>query len=412
MNTRQTHEASALIVNLQDRRIGTLSRRPGERNLFTFDDHYVRDLSRPTLSLSFKAMLDRNAVETRPVNTRVPPFFSNLLPEGPLRAYLANGAGVKPMREFPLLRAFGLDLPGAVSVVPTATESAWDIPIDSEPAYRFSLAGVQWKFPALRDASGRFSVPTRGVGGSWILKLPSSRYPAMPENEFVMMEFARRIGIAVPRLKLLPVSQIVGLPHGIRKGIADENATALAVKRFDRMPGGRRVHVEDFAQVFAQFPERKYERRSSENIAAVLLTEIGEKAVIEFIRRIVFSMLIGNGDMHLKNWSLIYRNGQVPELSPAYDFVSTVPYLPKDKLALSFGGSKEMGSISSDRIRRFADKTVLAPGPLWRSVKETIDEIAETWRDYGRSDILPHHVFESVNNHLKSVRKSALMASI
>jgi len=61
--------------------------------------------------------------------------------------------------------------------------------------------------------------------------------------------------------------------------------------------------MEDFAQVFGEFPNDKYKRHSYTNIAAVLWAEIGEDAILEFVRRLVFSVLIGNADMHLKNWS-------------------------------------------------------------------------------------------------------------
>ena len=73
------------------------------------------------------------------------------------------------------------------------------------------------------------------------------------------------------------------------------------VERFDRTPEGGRIHMEDFAQVFGVFPNGKYDKHSYANIAAVLAAEIGEGAVIDCTRRLAFSVLIGNADMHLKN---------------------------------------------------------------------------------------------------------------
>ena len=75
-------------------------------------------------------------------------------------------------------------------------------------------------------------------------------------------------------------------------------------------------------------------------------TLTGEKGLVDFIRRLVFSIKIGNGDMHLKNWSFIYTDGKKPQLAHAYDFVSTVPYIPNDSLALSLAETKDMGGIS------------------------------------------------------------------
>ena len=201
---------------------------------------------------------------------------------------------------------------------------------------RFSLAGVQLKFSAVMEATGGLTVPADGIGGSWIVKLPSARFPAVPQNEFVTMGLARRIGIPVPRTRLVPVHEIVGLPDDV----AAVGDLAFAVERFDRGPGRSRIHMEDFAQVFGLYPERKYGRRSCAGIASVLSAEAGPEAVEDFVRRLAFSVLTGNADMHLKNWSLVYADGVTPSLSPAYDLLSTIPYLPNDRFALTFGGTK------------------------------------------------------------------------
>jgi hypothetical protein len=81
------------------------------------------------------------------------------------------------------------------------------------------------------------------------------------------------------------------------------------VKRFDRVPQGP-VHIEDFAQVFRVFREDKYKKASYRNIAEVIAAEAGNDGVAEFVRRLVFNTLIGNANMHLKNWSLIYPDGR------------------------------------------------------------------------------------------------------
>ena len=120
-----------------------------------------------------------------------------------------------------------------------------------EAALRFSLAGVQLKFSAVMEASGGLTIPAGGMGGSWIVKLPSARFAAVPENEFAMLELARRAGIAVPENRLVDMAEIKGLPQEART----VGGKALAVQRFDRRPGGEPVHMEDFAQVFGLFPE-------------------------------------------------------------------------------------------------------------------------------------------------------------
>src|SRR5271157_625709 len=331
---------NALAVNLHGRQIGIINRLAGDRHLFSFEQEYVDDPNRPTMSLSFKGQPGGLVTAVRPVGRRVPPFFSNLLPEGHLRTYLAEQAGIKPEREFFLLAMLGADLSGAVTVAPL---TAGGHPVELEntddqenagqrDVLRFSLAGVQLKFSAVMEASGGLTIPAHGVGGSWIVKLPSAQFHAVPENEYVMLELARAAGMLVPEIRLVPVSGIRNLPEAA----ARMRGKALAVRRFDRVAGtggsiGKnklRIHMEDFAQVFGLFPDDKYGRRSYANIASVLWAETGEEGTYEFVRRLVFSVLIGNGDMHLKNWSLLYPDERAPVLSPAYDLVATLPYIP------------------------------------------------------------------------------------
>ena len=75
------------------------------------------------------------------------------------------------------------------------------------------------------------------------------------------------------------------------------------------------MHIEDFAQVFGVYREDKYKKASMRNIAAVIAAEGSDEDIREFIRRQTFSTLIGNGDMHLKNWSLIYPDQRNAALS-------------------------------------------------------------------------------------------------
>jgi serine/threonine-protein kinase HipA len=343
------------------------------------------------------------------VNPRLPPFFSNLLPEGHLRTYLAQRAGVKPEREFFLLTALGADLPGALTAMPLETDEHAADRADhdqhhddnrrNDTALRFSLASVQLKFSAITEASGGLTVPADGMGGSWIIKLPSARFPAVPENEFVMLELARAVGITVPLIRLIDVREIRGLPDDAGR----VEGKALAVQRFDRGPGGQRVHMEDFAQVFGLFPDDKYARRSYANIAAVLWAETGEAGTYEFVRRIAFSVLIGNADMHLKNWSLLYPDGRAPVLSPAYDYVATLPYIPGGRLALNFGGSRTLSEISSDQIRRFADTARLPASPVSQLVTETVERTAEAWKALGHKELLPGEMRKAIDRQIQTV---------
>jgi serine/threonine-protein kinase HipA len=403
---------NALAVNLGGRQIGVINRLAGDRQLFSFEQDYVDDPDRPTLSLSFKGRTGGLVTTVRPVTARVPPFFSNLLPEGHLRTYLAEQAGVKPEREFFLLAALGEDLAGAVTVTPAdAGKHDDDHHHDDEhgeddhkkdeeregSVLRFSLAGVQLKFSAVMEASGGLTIPAHGVGGSWIIKLPSTQFPAVPENEYVMLELARAVGITVPAVKLIPVEEI----HGLPQDAARIKGKALAVQRFDRAPGGQRIHMEDFAQVFGVFPNNKYEGHSYANIASVLWAETGDEGTYEFVRRLVFSVLIGNADMHLKNWSLLYPDSRKPVLSPAYDFVATLPYIPGDKLALSFGGSRSLDEITVDQVRRFTDTAGLPVKPVWEIVGETVARTAAVWKTLPHKDLIPAATLKIIEGHMQ-----------
>lgn len=407
----ELQKLNALGVHLHDRRIGIINRLAGDSHIFAFEQDYIDDPNRPTLSLSYKSRTGGLVTTVRPVSRRLPPFFSNLLPEGHLRDYLAQKAGVKKEREFYLMAVLGADLAGAVTVQPMdGGESEHDHDHDlhqhhedkdqqQKNVLRFSLAGVQLKFSAVMEASGGLTVPAHGVGGSWIVKLPSMQYASVAENEYAMLELARATGIQVPPIRLVPVAEIEGLPPDV----ARLKGSALAIERFDRAAGGRRIHVEDFAQVFGLFPDDKYGERSYANIASVLWAETGEEGTYEFVRRLVFSVLIGNGDMHLKNWSLVYPRGRKPVLSPAYDFVSTLPYIPGDTLALSFGKTKSLEGVTVDQVRRFADTGRLPMKPVMDIVRDTVGKTQLGWKELPQKDLLPQDILKVIDGQIANV---------
>ena len=94
-------------------------------------------------------------------------------------------------------------------------------------------------------------------------------------------------------------------------------------------------------------------------IAEVVAAEGGNEGIAEFIRRLVFNTLIGNADMHLKNWSLIYPDRRRAALAPAYDFVSTIQYIPDEKAALNYSRTKRMDQFSRDELAHLAGKARL-----------------------------------------------------
>lgn len=395
-----------LDVRLGEIIVGKLTLLAGDRAFFTFEEVYLKDANRPILSQSFFTQTGDLIPETRTIQTRLPPFFSNLLPEGHLRNYLAAKGGIKPSREFKLIELLGEDLPGAVIIKSVSGASALqEKEVETQKSleqapYRFSLAGVQLKFSALAESTGGLTIPANGIGGDWIIKLPSQNFAYVPENEWSMLHLTRNVGISVPENKLIDIGEIKGLPDfGVLAG-----TKALAVKRFDRGTSGKRIHIEDFAQVYGVFPDDKYGKVSYTNIANMVWTLTGEKGLIDFVKRLVVTIFIGNGDMHLKNWSFLYPDGKTPELAPAYDFVSTIPYIPDDQLALNLSGTKEMTAIDITHFQKLATKALVPEFLTVKTVKETIEALREVWSEKQKDYPLPKEILTRINQHIKRLK--------
>ncbi len=372
-----------LNVYLNDVEVGTLTLLPDDRTLFAFSESYINDAGRPTLSQWFKTPLGDLKIEEKiRSQAMLPPFFSNLLPEGHLREYLAKKVDVKPEREFFLIAALGKDLPGAVRIRATDTMGD-DQGIEQnfvetgKSLLRFSLAGVQLKFSAVMEPAGGLTIRADGADGSWIVKLPSNSFLHVPEAEFAMLTLARRIGITVPEFKLVPTTSIQGLPADINVPAGD----SLVIERFDRRSDGARIHMEDFAQVFGLYPNQKYESASFDRIGFVVLSECGEEDFLEFIRRLVFTLAIGNGDMHVKNRSLLYEDPRLPRLSPAYDFVPSILYIPGDDLGLRLGGAKAFQDITKKNFATLASRACASERLVLNTVRETAQRIGDGWKE-------------------------------
>ena len=390
--------------------IATITNVGNDRTLFAFMDSYINDESRPVLGLGFKDSLGGLLTSFKPTQNKLTPFFSNLLPEETMRNYLAERAGVNPAREFFLLWVLGQDLAGAITVEPADGEAlppnvhqGIEDKTKIDAPMRFSLAGVQLKFSAVQQANGGLTIPATGKGGSWIVKLPSSRFDAVPENEYSMMELARLLGMDVPETQLLSINQIANIPDGIGKfGDAFKNAQAFVIKRFDRA-GDQAVHIEDFAQVFGVYPQDKYKKASMRNIAQVIGIEGQDEDIAEFTRRLVFNTLIGNADMHLKNWSVIYKDKRTASIAPAYDFVSTIPYIPDDSASLKVSRSKKFSDFTLDELSHLAAKAMLPEKLVLDTAKQTVACFHEVWAKEKAHLPLTKSVIEAIETHLRSI---------
>ena len=405
--TNNANRPTVLEVSLEDTVVGTLTNLPNDQNLFVFDPAYIAATDRPVLSLSFYNAFRQLVTNVRPVTRRLPPFFSNLLPEGQLRQYIAEHGEINAQREFFLLWLLGDDLPGAVKVrdvegrtlPPTEKNPTTPRTRAGKDVLRFSLAGVQLKLSAIGYPHRQLSIPASSVGGHWIVKLPSPAYPGLPENEFSMMEFARAIGIQVPEIGLVSLGDIRGVPTQW----AQLKGNAYYIRRFDRGPKGKRVHIEDFNQIYGQFPEAKYKNYSYTNMASDIWRLTDEAQFKEFVRRLIFNVAIGNNDMHLKNWSLIYRDGRTPQLAPAYDFVSTVRFITDDRLALSIAKEKAPTQLNLALLERFARKGQVPTKLVLETARETREKMMTLWPVLQRELPLDRETRRQVTTHMQSV---------
>lgn len=354
-------------------------------NWFQTFDNYWDLADRPVLGQTFES---RAPVAKARVS--LPRWFSHLLPEGRLRQAVAHAAGVHRATEFGILARLGRDdLPGAIQALPWRPDEGISYPLDSEhedgehwesdPVLKFSLAGAQLKFSVSRTNRG-LTVPAKGIAGDHIVKLPDSRpgYEGVPEAEFAALSLARTVGIETPKTHLVEVSSIDGLGRWSSTG----NELAFAIERYDRKAGGRRVHVEEFAQVVgvsAGREQSKYERANFETVANIAGQLAGLESVGEVIDRIVLNVLVGNGDAHLKNWSLVYRDGMNPALSPVYDVVPTVLYIPGDDLGLKLNGTRVFADISAASFGRLGERTGFGARAATERAAQAAERVLDSW---------------------------------
>ena len=323
----------------------------------SFDESYIRNPQRPTLSLSYQGadeaatqQILASARDARLVRTdgRWPVYFQNLLPEGHNRERLARERGCSPDDEFELLAAAGHDLMGALEVEPVPAQDGipdvvryWhttqgldvlepgfvEFPVEDSA----SLPGVVTKFSAVQDGR-RYTVHRRGAAGSVILKLPTTAHPDLVANEYTGYQLCKALGLHCADVQVITRAE-ADLPD------AEPFNDILAVQRFDHLPGGARVHMEEFNQVLGYTPRQKYGKSGGKlhgkgvlhDWATMLrvLNRLSSQPVQdtrEFLARMVAFILMGNTDAHLKNWALVYPDGRVPQLAPVYDPVCVAAF--------------------------------------------------------------------------------------
>lgn len=384
-------------VFLSKRRVGTL----GYLNGNTWFDYEDRDPVHPVLGQAFEGDPDRR----RTASGTVPEWFANLLPEigSGLREMVSRELGRANPHDFQILAHLGMDLPGAVCVVPESDlhdveELIPRTPRNLDHPIRYSLAGVQPKF-SMRWRGKGLVLPMSGEGGDWIVKLPDRRFPEVPANEFAMLTWAQLAGIDIPEIKLLRGEQLSGLPAGL----IEPDELAFGVKRFDRISDGR-AHQEDLAQVREISAQRKYDNATYSGIGRIFRAVCLEDFP-EYVRRLTAIVVMGNTDAHLKNWSIRYPDGRTGRLSPAYDFVSVSAYedFRHDTLAFAINGGHVAGAISLANFIRFAERTGADPELVVTTVRTTVNALTETWPQVKQECPVPDFVAKHIDTRLRSL---------
>lgn len=366
-------------VYIDDKLAAHLTRERGDTIRFDYvDDHPATTGSIRDRSVSWSLLRSREY----PVVTTggaVPAFFAGLLPEGVRLGVVTSSVKTSEDDHLTLLLAIGADTTGNVRVFPAGTDPHRPLPLfdpkrDNDFQQVFSrltgsveadpvgLAGVQPKVSA-----GMLSARTQTRTGPAILKLNPAQFPRLVENEHFFMTMAAACGLRTASTTLL---------H-------DANGrSALLVTRFDRA-AGKRIQQEDACQVADIYPASKY--RITTETALTALAEAcargaGSKiaALAELFKTVVFSWLIGNGDLHGKNLS-IYNPDGIWQPTPAYDLLCTQPYAGwRDPMALNLYG--RANKLGRKHFLEAGDRLGLRQRALTTMIDGLVDS-AQIWPD-------------------------------
>ena len=263
-------------------------------------------------------------------------------------------------------------LTGLKKLSPTL-KSLKDFPFSAEDqvreaiarAAKMSIQGVQPKLSVrLNLRNETFEIVD--TGGRYIFKPQTKNYREVPENEDVTMRLANLIGIDVPL-------------HGLV--YSKDDTMTYFIRRFDRVGRNKKIPVEDFAQLSGKDRETKYDS-SMEQIISLIEQFCTFPAIekLKLFNLTLFNYLVGNEDMHLKNFSLIRRDLKV-ELSPAYDLLNTTIILnTQEELALPLGG--KTNKLKKDDFLVYFAKERL--DLTRKSIEQTVSRIVKAfprWTD-------------------------------
>jgi serine/threonine-protein kinase HipA len=285
---------------------------------FRYTNEYLRS-AEPPIALHLPKTEEGLAVEGM---ANLPTYFAGILPEGVMFTAIQKLIRSAADDLFAMLAATGADAIGDIEV---------RVPGEPERKPALNLAEAAEQIHLLLSAEGGFRVenlsgisgaqPKMSIGelvrasrtGVYIAKFASPDFPRVVENEFACMRLAKHCRLDVPNVK--------------------QQSGALVVQRFDRVLDKDRrqvqkIHVEDMLQVMDLFPNAKYSVEYVEIMRSMQDLGVSKASLLDALRLYVFSYIIGNGDLHAKNVSVLFdKSARQWRLSPAYDLLSTLPYV-------------------------------------------------------------------------------------
>jgi serine/threonine-protein kinase HipA len=231
-------------------------------------------------------------------------------------------------------------------------------------AKKLSIQGVQPKLSAtISVVDQEFKIVDQF--GTFIIKPQNDLFPQLPENEDVTMRMAKVFGLEVPF-------------HGML--YAKDGSLTYFIKRFDRYGKGKKRATEDFAQLTGNSRDTKY-NFTMEKLIPVIETYCSFPAIekADFFKRVLFCYITGNEDMHLKNFSLITKNGKTT-LTPVYDFLNSTISLksPEEEIALTLKGKKS-NFKPSDFIDYYAKERLQLNGKTIDAILQQLKHAFPKW---------------------------------
>ena len=375
-------------------------------------------LGTPLLSLVLPVQPERHSDRV------VRPFLDGLLPEGQSRLAIAYDFDLPASDTLGLLRAIGRDCAGALVIQPAneptpppdsarRAEPLSDAEIERLVAdlrtaplgigerVRISLGGVQEKLVLTEMPDGSWGRPVDGTPSTHILKPEIARFPSTVENEAFCMRIAQHLGL---RVATVHTTRIAG-----RK--------LLVVERYDRVRHTdgtvERIHQEDLCQATGAPPEKKYEEHggpSLRRIAQVLQGAAAPGVLDDLLRAVTMNLLIGNGDAHAKNFSILHSASGALTLAPLYDLLCTLHY-GDDRLAMAIDGVSNTDQVTAARIAAEASRWGMSRTRATEMIDDLLDRSTDAIaaaRD--ETNDLPDAIVATVRRQLRHLRPAPTRA--